>query len=60
MVCFPGLTCAGIDLLPERGSLALRIIEMNAQGDLIYQDMYQENRIYRHQAAMMKRWLEGK
>ncbi len=60
MACFPGLTCAGIDLLPERGSLALRIIEMNAQGDLIYQDMYRENRIYRHQAVMMKRWLEGK
>lgn len=58
MECFPGLSCAGIDLLPERGSLSLRVIEMNAQGDLIYQDIFHENRIYRHQAAMMKRWME--
>lgn len=54
MKCFPGLRSAGIDLLLERGSLKPRIIEMNAQGDLIYQDIYRENRIYRHQAEMIK------
>lgn len=55
--CYPGLRSAGIDLLLERGSKKPRIIEMNGQGDLIYQDIYGENRIYRHQAEMMKAWL---
>lgn len=54
MECFPGLRSAGIDILLERGSLKPRIIEMNAQGDLIYQDIYGENVIYRRQAEMMK------
>ena len=58
MDCFPGLSGAGIDLLPERGRLSLRVIEMNAQGDLMYQDIFHENRIYRHQAARMRQWLE--
>ena len=58
MSCFPSLSCAGIDILLEKGSLRPRIIEMNAQGDLIYQDIYQENRIYLHQAEMMKQWLK--
>lgn len=53
---FPGLGSAGIDLLLERGSLRPRIIEMNAQGDLIYQDIYHENVIYRRQAERMKKW----
>ncbi len=57
MKCFCGLRSAGIDLLLDRGSLSPRVIEMNAQGDLIYQDIYQENRIYRHQAEIIKRWL---
>ncbi len=57
--CFPGLRSAGIDILLERGSLRPRVIEMNGQGDLIYQDIYNENRIYRHQAEMMKEWLYG-
>ena len=55
---FPGLRSAGIDLLLEKGSLRPRIIEMNGQGDLMYQDIYQKNTIYRHQAEMMKRWLQ--
>ncbi|MDO5349593.1 MAG: STM4014 family protein [Lachnospiraceae bacterium] len=55
MECYPGLKSAGIDLLLEKGSLRPRIIEMNGQGDLIYQDIYHENRIYLHQAEMMKR-----
>ncbi len=54
MGCFPGLRTAGIDLLLEKGNLQPRIIEMNAQGDLIYRDIYGENLIYRHQAAMMQ------
>ena len=58
MACFPGLRSAGIDLLLEKGSLRPRIIEMNGQGDLIYEDIFHENRIYRHQAAMMKQWAE--
>ena len=58
MECYPGLRSAGIDILLEKGSLKPRIIEMNAQGDLIYQDIYHENVIYRHQARMMKAWLE--
>ena len=57
--CFPGLRCAGIDILLEKGSLKPRIIEMNAQGDLIYQDIYHENIIYRRQAERMKAWLSS-
>ena len=57
MECYPGLRSAGIDVLLEKGSLKPRVIEMNAQGDLIYQDIYHENRIYCHQAEMMKSWL---
>ena len=57
--CFPGLRCAGIDMLLEKGSLRPRIIEMNAQGDLIYQDIYNGNVIYGHQIEMMKRWTEN-
>lgn len=53
MMCYPGLQSAGIDILLEKGSLRPRVIEMNGQGDLIYQDIYGENRIYRHQVEMM-------
>ena len=55
MGCFPGLSTAGIDILLEKGKRNPRIIEMNGQGDLIYQDIYHDNRIYRHQAEIMKR-----
>lgn len=51
--CYPGLRSAGIDILLEKGRLKPRVIEMNGQGDLIYQDIYHENRIYRHQVEMM-------
>lgn len=57
--CFPGLESAGIDILLEKGSLKPRIIEMNAQGDLIYQDIYHDNLIYRRQAKRMKAWLSA-
>ena len=55
---FPGLMSFGADILLERGSLRPRIIEINGQGDLLYQDIYQENRIYRRQAEVMKAWME--
>lgn len=58
MECYPGLRSAGIDILLEKGSLNPRVIEMNAQGDLIYQDIYRENVIYGHQTEIMKNWLK--
>lgn len=58
MSCYPGLSSAGIDILLEKGTLKPRIIEMNGQGDLIYEDIYHHNRIYLHQAQMMKEWTE--
>ena len=54
LALYPGLTSAGIDILLEQGSLRPRIIEMNGQGDLIYQDIYRQNTIYRHQAEILK------
>lgn len=48
------LRVAGIDILLTPGSLTPYVIEINAQGDLIYQDIYRDNRIYRAQAAYMK------
>lgn len=56
--CYPGLNSAGIDILLEKGSLRPRIIEMNGQGDLLYQDIYGNNEIYSHQTRIMKQWLE--
>lgn len=56
MECFPGLRSAGIDILLEKKNKNPRIIEMNAQGDLIYQDIFHENRIYQHQVQMMQNW----
>lgn len=53
MSCFPELRMAGIDVLLERGSLKPKIIEMNGQGDLMYQDIFHENRIYRRQVEWM-------
>lgn len=49
----PGLSMAGVDILLEKNTLRPRIIEMNGQGDLIYQDIYQENRIYREQVEQL-------
>ncbi len=48
---FPGLSMAGIDILLEKNSKKPYIIEMNGQGDLIYRDIYGENRIYKEQVA---------
>lgn len=44
-----GLYYAGVDVLLEKGSRCPRIIEVNGQGDHIYQDMFEGNCIYRHQ-----------
>ena len=53
MEVFPGLNMAGIDILLEKGTLRPLIIEMNGQGDLIYQDIYGENLIYSEQIEKM-------
>lgn len=46
---FPGLSMAGIDVMLDRNTLKPRIIEMNGQGDLVYQDIFTENKIYLEQ-----------
>lgn len=55
--CYPGLKSIGMDVLLEKGSLEPRIIEMNAQGDLLHRDVYGENRIYKRQVAIMREML---
>lgn len=50
---FEGLQVAGVDVLLSAGRLTPYVIEINGQGDLIYQDIFAENRIYERQA----RWL---
>lgn len=50
---FDGLRMAGIDILIEKNRKKPYIIEMNGQGDLIYQDIYNENRIYEEQVKWM-------
>lgn len=59
MSLFPGLSVAGIDILLDRGSLRPRIIEINGQGDLMYQDIFHENKIYRRQVQEMARRARG-
>ena len=51
---FDGLNVAGIDVMLDKGSRKPRIIEINGQGDLIYQDIFSENIIYRKQAEFLK------
>lgn len=53
MKLFPGLSMAGIDVLLEKETLCPRIIEINGQGDLMYQDIFAENRIYKQQVEYM-------
>ena len=57
-----GISMAGIDLLLEKGTLQPRVIELNGQGDLIYRDIYGENRIYQEQARVLSgagaSWVE--
>lgn len=53
VAAFPGLSMAGIDVLLEKNSNKPYIIEMNGQGDLIYQDIFSENRIYKEQVERL-------
>lgn len=46
---FDGMQMAGIDIMLDSNKLKPRIIEVNGQGDLIYQDIYSENKIYKNQ-----------
>jgi len=57
MSVFDGLTMAGIDVMLDRYSRKPRIIEINGQGDLIYQDIFAENRIYTRQVKELCRSL---
>lgn len=50
---FPGLQVAGVDVMLDKGSRKPRIIEINGQGDLIYQDIYDKNGIYEEQIIRM-------
>ncbi len=49
MKLFPRLSYAGIDILLTKDTLQPMVIEVNGQGDLIYQDIYAENLIYKQQ-----------
>lgn len=49
MKLFPRLTYAGIDILLDKKEEKPYIIEINGQGDCVYQDMYEENCIYQAQ-----------
>lgn len=55
MKLFSGLSMAGIDILLEKGGKQPRIIEINGQGDLIYQDIFHENTIYKRQIEELRR-----
>lgn len=50
-----GLTYAGVDVLLEKGTGTPYIIEVNGQGDHIYQDMYADNSIYARQIKTIKK-----
>lgn len=51
MALFPGLRYAGIDVLIAADSGKPYIVEVNGQGDLIYQDIYDTNKIYKEQVC---------
>lgn len=50
-----GLQYAGVDVLIEKGTDTPYIIEVNGQGDHIYQDMYAHNSIYTRQIRTIKK-----
>ena len=54
MELFPALTVAGLDIMLDKKTNCPRLIEINGQGDLLYQDIYGENRIYGQQVAYLK------
>ncbi len=53
MELFPGLNMAGFDILLEKYTGRPCVIEINGQGDLMYQDIFDENRIYKEQMTWM-------
>ena len=57
MELFPALSYAGIDIMLEKNTLNPLIIEINGQGDLLYQDIFQENSIYKKQLLQMYQML---
>lgn len=57
--CYPGLKSIGMDVLLEKESRKPYIIEMNAQGDLLHRDVYNENKIYRRQIQIMRGMMSG-
>ncbi|MDO4167922.1 MAG: STM4014 family protein [Eubacteriales bacterium] len=53
MACFADMSVAGIDVMLDKNTCKPRVIEVNGQGDLLHQDIYQENQIYREQVERM-------
>ncbi len=53
MESFPELSMAGLDIMLDKKTGKPRIIEINGQGDLLYADIYGENRIYATQIHHM-------
>lgn len=53
MESFPELSMAGLDIMLDKKTGKPRIIEINGQGDLLYADIYGENRIYGTQIKHM-------
>ena len=54
MAVFPEVCVAGLDVMLDKKTGKPRIIEMNGQGDLLYQDIYGENLIYCNQIRYMR------
>lgn len=53
MQSFPELCMAGLDIMLDKRTGKPRIIEINGQGDLLYADIFGENRIYATQIYHM-------
>lgn len=50
---FPGLQSFGVDILLTPKNQRPMVIEVNGQGDLLYKDIYDQNKIYKHQIQAM-------
>lgn len=56
---FSNLKSVGFDILIEKNTKRPYIIEMNSQGDLMYKDIYFENKIYKRQVEKMEnKWQD--
>lgn len=53
MILYPNTHVAGLDVMLDKKSGKPRIIEINGQGDLLYQDIYKDNLIYMNQIIHM-------